>query len=157
MAEYCTVAEIARWGVSAEALDGIPAKPETETSGGINQRDAILGASDVIDGYLRSRFTLPLTAWEQDLRRACAVIAAWDLISVRGYSPDDDPALKARYDAIIKWLEGVAAGKITPSVTDSSPGAEPGSPSGGPRVISSTSRGWSVRGTGRARGPFQSD
>jgi phage gp36-like protein len=151
MAEYCTVAEIAEGGVSDQALDGIPVE---------KQRARIRAASDLIDSYLRQRYTLPLQAFGDDIREACEVIAAHELIfGTRGASPDDDSALSKRYDKKIRWLEQIAAGKVTPDITDSSPGAGagPAVAPGKPRVISASSRGWSVRGTGQTRGPFQAD
>jgi phage gp36-like protein len=61
MAQYCTVAQIAEGGVSAEALDGIQAEKQTA---------AIMGASDRIDSYLRQRYTLPLVLFGDDIREA---------------------------------------------------------------------------------------
>lgn len=79
-------------------------------------------ASDWIDGYLRRRYTLPLTAWKLDLRDACAAHAALKILTVRGFDPEDpaDKAVvKASADATT-WADNVAKGWIDPGVTDSS-------------------------------------
>jgi phage gp36-like protein len=149
--DYCSLEDLGRFGTSEDALEPIP----LETQG-----KAITAASRFIDSYLRTKFTLPLLAVGQDLARACAIIAVWDIIyGSRGAQPGEGekPILQVRYDQIIKWLEMIAQGTVTPEVTDSTPGATPGVLPSGARVISSTMRGWSSRGTGRTRGPFEGD
>lgn len=107
------------------------------------------------DGYLGAQFELPLAAWEDDLRHAVAMAVDWDLMSFRGFNPEAnaDRVVLLRYEQAQAWLEQVAAGKITPMVTDSSSGATAGDSSAGPVVVTSPQRGWSSRGL-QASYPF---
>jgi len=149
LSRYGSISDLQTLGVRAEALAKFtPAE----------KNKALDDASRTMDSYFRKQFTLPLVAVGGDVARFCAIIAAYDLVSGRGLNPEgNDENLRLRYLDALKWLEMVAAGKVLPDVTDSSPGAEPGQASiGGPRVISSSSRGYSSRGdtSGGCRGPF---
>lgn len=93
-------------------LLGFPAG--TTTPGDDKLDEAAEAATDLIDGYLRAgSVPLPLDSWGNDIRRAAAIIAGYDTVSVPvGYNPDaqgDDPWRK-RYDDIIRWLERIADG-----------------------------------------------
>lgn len=145
MPAYCTIEDLPRFGVSRDALDPIQIT---------DQKAGISAAQEMIDSYLRSRYTLPLVAVGGDIKRACAIITAYDLLSARGYNPNapGDENLRERYLDIIRWLERIAAGTVTPDVTDSGSGSGTGGSSFGARVVSNVSRGYSVPdGTG---GPF---
>lgn len=135
MAEYCSAREIGIYGVQADAIASIAP---------VDQDAAIEAASDLIDSYLRAQFKLPLVAFGNDIKRAAAIISAYDLLSARGLNPADagDDGLKARYDDVVRWLTAISKGTAVPQVTDSSSGAQSGVPSGGPRVSSNGSRGW---------------
>jgi phage gp36-like protein len=145
MAAYCSQTELSQWGVSSGALTGI-------TPDELNA--AIAGASDLIDSYLRGKFTLPLTAWGDDISRACAILACYDGLSVRGYNPGDpgDDQLQKRYDQVIAWLKGISSGTITPNATGSASGDTAGVPSSRAKVTSNSLRGWyeSAGGSGGA-------
>jgi phage gp36-like protein len=146
MASYCTIAELATFGINAEAMRGMsdPAK-----------QAAIDSASDEIDGYLASRYVLPLTAWESDLRRHCACMAVYTLLVTRGFNPDrpGDQVLVDRNDAALDWLKRISNGTVVPRVTDSSSAPAVGKVSGGVKVSSWGSRGY-VDDTGNG-GAFQ--
>lgn len=136
MATYCTKEELGRYGINREALE-----KTSET----DQDKAIGAASGIIDSYLRSRFTLPLVAFGEDIRMHCAAIAVYILLRTRGYNPaePDDDMVQTGYDQAIAWLKDVAANRATPDVTDSSPGSPaPGARGGAPRVESNSQRGW---------------
>ena len=75
---YATPGDLATYGVSATALAPI----DTPV-----QEAACEAASDVVDGYLRARYKLPLGDWGTDLIRVTAQIAVYDLLVVRGYNP----------------------------------------------------------------------
>lgn len=146
---YASISDLQTLGVRAEALAKFTP---------VQKNEALDDASRTMDSYFRKQFTLPFVAVGGDLARACAAIAAYDLVSARGLNPEgNDENIRLRYLDAIKWLEMVAAGKVLPDVTDSSPAAEEGQSSGGgPRVVSSSSRGYSSRGdaSGGCRGPF---
>lgn len=146
MSSYATLAHLAQFGVPSSALSGI--SPDA-------QQAALDAASTRADGYLKNHFKLPITTPSIDLVEAICRIAAYNLLSVRGYNPETggDTNLRDRFLDAVKWLEGVARGSITPDLQDSSPGGVLGGPyvvqsqlsdSGGASVI--------VAGSPRARG-----
>lgn len=147
---YCDVPDLGRFGVNAEALERM-SDEETKIP-------AIQGASAMIDDYLRDQFTLPLITWGTSIRRAAAIIAVYDIFTVRGGKPGDNPEdsiLQIRYDDVIKWLKLVATGTVAPDVVDSDTTTPlPGAPSGVARITSNTQRGYFNTGPGRAL-PFQ--
>lgn len=155
---YAEVSDFAAFGISENAVKGYDATKIAK---------ALAAASRFMDGYLRPQFTLPLVDWTDDVKRACCIIAVWDILSGRGYNPESgaDANIKERYYTIVGdparpgsgWLPGVAAGRIIPSVTDSSPGGTEGRPSARPVMVSSSQRGWSSRGTSGPPGRFQGD
>lgn len=57
-----------------------------------------------------------VTAWSDDLREAAASIAAYTLISFRGFGPAQgaDAQLEKRYQAALAWLDLIAKGLRTP-------------------------------------------
>jgi phage gp36-like protein len=149
--QYASILQLEAIGISAAAISKIQAPAKNA---------ALLTASTMINGYLRGAFTLPLIAWGADLTRACAIIAAYDLLSAKGFNPEQgsgDENVRKRFEDILAWLKLVAAGTVVPyGIEDSTPGILP-STFGGARVISAESRGYSVRGTNFEfyRGPFQ--
>lgn len=147
---YCDVPDLGRYGVNAEALELLP---DAE-----NQTPPIVAASGMIDSYLRQQFTLPLIRWGGDITRACAIIAAWDIIRVRGLKPGENPednAIYLAYKEVLRWLELVAAGKVAPDVVDSDTTTPtPGAPSGAARIASNTQRGYFTNNPNGAL-PFQ--
>lgn len=107
------------------------------------EREAwIEAASAEADGYLRrAGYTLPLTTAGADLKAAVGAIAAYRLASKLGLVPQ--PAHQAdlylNHKAAVAWLQGVAAGTITPAVDD---GDASDDPSGAPLVITNPRRDW---------------
>ncbi len=115
MSSYATIADLTRLGVSANALSGVDT---------LEQEGAIASASNLADGYLATRFTLPIVTPSADLVEAVCKIAAYNILAIRGYNPElgADEVLRARHKDAIAWMEGVAAGRITPPLVDSTPG-----------------------------------
>ncbi|WP_003047195.1 DUF1320 domain-containing protein [Thermus aquaticus] len=111
---YATQSDLFRLGLPEGALRGV--SPSTI-------EDALEAASRLADSYLRARYDLPLASWGRGLTRAVALIAAYDLMSRRGYDPTrpGQENLRMRYEDAIRWLEGVAAGKVDPGVEDATP------------------------------------
>lgn len=127
---YATRTQLTQLAIPAAALTGVSTA---------DQDAALEAASDLADGYLRSRYALPLTAWEDDLRRAVCGIAAYDLLTRRGFRPEDSGEnVRLRYEDAVRWLKGVADGSISPSITDSTPTEE----EGGLQVDTEARRGW---------------
>lgn len=114
---YAVRDDLTTYSLTAAALTG------TSTAA---QDKALVAASMIADGYLSSRFQLPLTTWGEDLKRQVCEIAAYILMKRRGFSPElaDADQLKGGHDSAMKWLEGIAGGRITPvGLVDSSTGA----------------------------------
>lgn len=133
MSQYATTTDLARFGAPAAALAAFD---------GTAQTAALVAASSVADGYLAQRFALPLTAWGDDLRKHVCWIAAYDLISGRGFREDALGAdtLDARYDRALSWLKSVSSGSVEPQgVTDATPGVRE---TAGVVVASRPRRGW---------------
>lgn len=149
-AEYCTPADLGVFGVNAQALEDLPI-PE-------NEQGPIAAASARIDSYLRAQYVLPLTRVGQDIREACAIIAAYRVLSVRGLKPGENPEdanIRLQYEDTIKWLEKIAAGSVSPDVDDSDPSTPGAGEQAGPaRVSSNVQRGWYTESRGQAL-PFQ--
>ena len=137
---YATLQDLADLGLPPTFLATIPTSAQT----------AVLSArSRWADSFIRAQFTLPLIQWGMDLTMAVVAAASYDLAVRRGYSPEAgaDPNIRLRYEDAQKWMYKVAAGGLTPSVTDSTPGAQEGITADGPTVATGTPRGWSSRGT----------
>lgn len=142
MAEYCTLPELADLGINPAAFVDVLAP---------RQHQAVQKRSDYIDGYL-GRYSLPLASpWSGAVTRCCAILSSIDLIRNRGVSPEDGEALDVEEKRQDAWLDKVAAGTVIlqPEL--------PTAPTsfGAPHVISAQSRGFSIRGTSRQRGPFE--
>jgi phage gp36-like protein len=126
---------------------------------------ALAKASAWVDSYIRNRYTLPLMVVDESIRRVTLAIAVYDLLAHKlNPENDGDKEIRKRYDDAIAWLESVQAGSTTPAVVDSVGGgaADAGASSsaatsGRARVTSSSSRGFSNRGTGQPRGLFGGD
>lgn len=129
---YATIEQLGRLGSAGAALAAMDAA---------DVEPALQAASDLADSYLRQRYTLPLTAWGDELTRAVCSLAAYDLLSNRGYDPGagDNSNIRLRYEDAIAWLKDVAKGALSPDVTDS---AVAGVEDDGPIVYTNTRRGW---------------
>ena len=144
---YATTTDLTNIGLLGAALSNVPAGAQTE---------ALQAASAVADSYLQGQYILPLTQWGYDLVRAVCIIAAWDLLAARGYSPQSsgDANVRQRYEDALHWLDEVSKGTQTPvNVQDSSSAASPpeGSvelPVDGGSVVTTQVRGWTDRGVG---------
>jgi phage gp36-like protein len=73
---------------------------------------AIESASSLIDGYLRGRYGVPLSAPPAEIRDCCVVLAYKEL-HTGGIYPD---GVQKDYDAKIKWLTAVSSGVVKLSV-----------------------------------------
>jgi phage gp36-like protein len=74
---------------------------------------ALNDAKGMIDSKIAvsSAITLPLSEpYDPNLVKANAVLAIWDLMSVRGFNPDSstDKAVRMRYDDAMKWLTAIS-------------------------------------------------
>lgn len=114
MASYITVQELLDQGVPPDGLSGLS---------NAQLSDAIAWASDEIDGYLAKRFKLPLVKVSSDIKRRCAVLASFHLLTRRGFRPGaplNDMLVKI-YDDAVAWLLEVSKGNIVPQCVDTTP------------------------------------
>lgn len=116
---YASRTDLTTHGLSSAAIGSISTTA---------QDAALDAASRVADSYLRARYAVPVTGYGVDLTRAVCSIAAWDLLSVRGFDPQrgGDEAVRLRAEDALRWLRDVSSGKahlagITESESESWP------------------------------------
>jgi phage gp36-like protein len=107
---YALPSDLMRFGLPARALESVPMTAIV---------DACFAASEEAAGYLGSAYSLPLASWGVDLRMHVAKMAAYNLMSIRGYDPDSgqDRLLQVGRDQAVTWLNRVADGKLRPMPT----------------------------------------
>lgn len=110
--------EFIAYGLKPEAW-GTATQADVETE--------IAAASDVMDGYFVSVWSLPLVSWRLDVTRCCCIIAAYLLVvSPRGYNAGagQDTNLRDRYNDMVRdepgeelgWLVKVQRRAVHPIV-----------------------------------------
>lgn len=127
---YATVDDLTASAMSPEALKRTdPAAIEV----------ALSQASRTADIYLGQRYALPLVSWGDDLRQIVAQIAAFRLMSRRGWNPEDraNVGMVTLYKEALATLKAVSVGNATLSVVDTSP-----EPSFEPDLQTSEPRGY---------------
>jgi phage gp36-like protein len=81
-------------------------------------QDGLDFADDLIDGYLRERYTVPLTPPPANL-----ISIACDLARYRYYQDQPTELVQLRYDAAIAYLRDVARGLVSLAVDASNESA----------------------------------
>lgn len=108
---YATRADLATFGLMASATQPVPDAT----------LDAILeSASRELDNYFRARYSLPLLGWDTSIREKTCWIAAYMVMTARGYSQDGgyDQGIEERYKMAVAWAEGVERQRIHPHVQE---------------------------------------
>lgn len=125
---YASIADLTTYGLPATAL-GALSVPQ--------QQAEVDAASARVDSYLRGRYALPLVAWGVEITEATCRIAAFNLLSVRGYNPaaGADENIRERYVDAIEWLERVQSKAAHPAIT---PAADQSPTYNQPFVLSSS-------------------
>lgn len=128
---YANLDDLDAYGMQAAALASFPASKRAA---------ALASASEKADSKLGVAFDLPLTAWGTDLRECVCKIAAYDLLSVRGFNPDGaDQNIRDRNADAWKWLREVADLTAVPvGIVDSTVDVD----DAGIAIVSAPSRGW---------------
>jgi len=95
----------------------------TSTVSSTKKADALAAATEKASGILAARYDLPIEAWGSDLAEETCKLAAYTILSVRGFNPEGaDKNVRDRYDDAMKWLTDVANGKVNPvGLIDQSP------------------------------------
>ena len=106
--EYCTAADLEAV-IGREALLIAAGDPGTDTVDADAVARAIVAAGSLIDGWLRSRYSLPLPDVPEHLRRAAVRLAHAELV---GENTTTSELITARAAAAQKLVESIAAGKI---------------------------------------------
>lgn len=135
-AQYCTSADLTSYGIRAEALRGIDAN---------ELQRVIVASSTEIDGYLRSRYKLPLTRWGSDLSAICAKMSVYTLMMTRGFNSarPNDELIRTNYEDALSKLRAIQAQEYHPDLADSTSVTDGESGIGArPSVISCASRGY---------------
>jgi phage gp36-like protein len=112
---YCDPVDFTRYGLPDGATEGVEVSIIA---------DACLAATDEADGYIAGAYVLPLTAWDEALRKHCTKLAVWTVMTRRGFDPEQGPdkILKVDYDNAIAWLKRLQDGKLRPpGIVDSTP------------------------------------
>jgi len=131
MTTYATAIDIERI-YGRYLLDAVA---DRDTSG-IQDQDAIesalITATDEINAYIGSRYSVPLNPVPPYIRQMCVDIAVYRLALDVGPRTDE---MRLRYDDHIKYLKDVAAGRVDlPGFVPTDPGDGGGSSGGGPNT-----------------------
>lgn len=130
--QYATATELKQLGLPAEAVEELLDA----------DIDAQIQAScGVIDAYLSSRYTLPISAPYPDvLKRFSVDMAVFHILMRRGFSAEAyDGNYKILHDRAEEFFKDVAAGRANiPDLID----ATPSTSEGAPMFATGTARGW---------------
>lgn len=133
---YASLKDIETHGMPKGVISSVPAEERAQHA---------LAATGEAEGYLSGGYTLPLSAWGDELRRQVAQIAVYAIMSRRGFQPQgtDELIVKNRDDAI-SWMGKIAKGLIKPpGIVDATPTVSGSRPRIGAGVNSNCStRGW---------------
>jgi len=130
LSQYLTPTEFRTFGLSQAALASYSDDQIAQF---------LIAASDWADGYLRSRYQLPLVFWSQDLKIACAQYAVYLILNHRGYDATDPTGAQV-YTTLKqaeKFWEDVNSGVRSLEVVETS-----STPRLGARMYSRPQRGW---------------
>jgi phage gp36-like protein len=109
---YATLADLTVYGLPATTLGQTTAA---------QQQAAIDAASATVDNFFNGRYALPLLSWDLETRARTCHIAAWNLLSVRGFNSaaGADDNIRTRYEDAMLWLDKVQRKAAHPLVTPS--------------------------------------
>lgn len=110
MSSYANVFDLRLMGLPRAFFSGDLAPDEAQ------QQTILDAASAYIDTLIQSNpnIALPLSPpYDPSLVKATVVIAVWDMLSVRGYDPENptDRSIRVRYEDTVKWLDKIANGR----------------------------------------------
>lgn len=130
MASYVQVSDLYSQGLPQSAVSSLNPTVLTET---------LESVSRFADTYLRAKYPNELIApYPRELVSACAKIAAYDIMCIRGYMPEGtDSNFKDRRDQAVSWLKQLSAGTATLSIANTGTTAIYS-----PNVSTTAKRGW---------------
>jgi phage gp36-like protein len=109
-AGYASIADLTTFGAPATAFASLTTD---------QKQGALDAASDLCDSFIRARYPLPLLTWDSTIRQSVAIIAAYQLLVIRGYNPAGgaDPNFEIRYKVAMRNLELIQKQQLHPNVT----------------------------------------
>lgn len=103
---FASLAQLDKLGIPAAAIAKLSATDKAEQ---------LAATTEMASGILARRYTLPIVAWGVDLSAAVAKIAAYELLSTRGFNADgSDDQVRKRYDDGMRWLNDAANARLDP-------------------------------------------
>lgn len=134
MSQYASTGEFATNSGLPSSILGEYGTPELQKY--------LVSASGVADDYFRDLGVLPISSPSDGLKVRVSHIAAYLLMSERGFNPESakDQLIVKNYNDAIAWLERIADGKI--AVPDLAPTTPEGEGAGDPGVSTTEPRGW---------------
>jgi len=111
---YATLSDLENWIDEDELVQ----LTDDDDSGTVDtdKVDTVLEAASMeIDGYLGERYDLPLASVPGTINKLCCDIAIYNLYTRRQGPPD---YIEKKYDNAVRFLEKVAAGKISLGASD---------------------------------------
>lgn len=133
---YAAPADLFALGIPQATLASVPSDTIARS---------LEAATDRLDRSIGAQKTLPLISWGDDIRRDCAVLAAFEALTVRGVNPTGSEAwFLQRYRELVGApgntgdLTRMARGEFVLQVVDSSPDEV----IGGAEVWTDHRRGW---------------
>ncbi len=134
MAAYATLADLYAFGLPLVAMGSVL----------VTTQQRVLDArNDYADDKFRARYRLPLLEpYPESLKLNVCMLAAWDLLMIRGYNPSAaaDVNIAARGEMALKWFDDVERQRAHPDVRESSGVDTPSYAA--PLVISKALQGW---------------
>lgn len=116
---YATQPDLEQHGYPAAVLEGLDS-PTIDA--------ALERASQEADGALRGAgYRTPLATWSADLTGAVVSIAAWYLMSRRGFDPERgaDAVIRQRFEDAQEWLTAIANRRRRVAVCTEPPAPDP--------------------------------
>lgn len=100
---YCTLSDLTTYGIPPTALGQITSQ---------QQQAAIDGTAAYIDSKIRNRYPLPLAPTPIEIVRCNAILAAEEILTVRGWDPSNagDDGVMKRAAGQRQWLDDVQRG-----------------------------------------------
>ncbi len=131
---YATLTDLYAFGLPLVAMGSVSVA---------TQQRILDGRNDFADDKMRARYRLPLqTPYPDSLIQNICMLAAWDVLMVRGYNPGAaaDVNIANRGQMAIDWFDGVERQRTHPNVIEAAGGDSPGFAA--PLVISKCLQGW---------------
>lgn len=134
MTAYATRTQLAQFGLPRGMVNAALLSSFTTS----DQDAALEAASRFADSYICNTYTVPLTTYGVDLSERVCWIAAFNLLSGRGFdTPNEGSIFRERYNLAVAWLRDISKG-----VASISGGATVATQNDSAQFYTSTKRGW---------------